>query len=132
MRAPRRATGLTRVAARPFLRPDETLTALTTEAAGLFRALGFRTTSHTNGKRLTPQEWETLREQWRAIQVIAGHAVRSCDRALFDGTYTLPVTKQGLRDLAEELEMTVAPFEGYTALKERVIEELRMRAEVGR
>jgi hypothetical protein len=70
----------------PYLRADETLTALTTEAASIFKALGFRTTSRTNGKRLTVAEWETLREQWAAIEIIAKHAKAACERAVEEGT----------------------------------------------
>lgn len=69
-----------------LLRADETLSALTTEATGIFRALGFRA-GRTNGRYLTRGEWELLREQWRAIEIIAGYAKDACERALREGTH---------------------------------------------
>jgi hypothetical protein len=71
---------------KPYLRADETLTALTTEAAGIFGALTFRTTSRTNGKHMTIAQWELLREQWAAIEIIAKHAKAACERAVEEGT----------------------------------------------
>lgn len=69
------------------LRADETLTALTAEAAGIFKALGFRSTSHTNGTRLTVAEWQHIEAQWRAIETIAAHARIACARAITEGTH---------------------------------------------
>lgn len=68
------------------LRADETLSALTTEASGAFRALKFRA-GRTNGMHVSREDWEQLREQWRAIEIIAGHARTACERALREGTH---------------------------------------------
>lgn len=66
----------------PVLKPDETLAALSTEAAGIFKALALRPGRPV---KLTIAEWEHLAEQWKAIGIIAGHAVKACDRALAEG-----------------------------------------------
>lgn len=69
-----------------FLRPDRTLWELVREMTGIFKALGFRA-GRTNGKYLTIADWTLLREQFRAIEIIAGHAKASCDRALREGPH---------------------------------------------
>jgi hypothetical protein len=125
-----------RLNAHSYLRADETLTALTVEAFGIFRSLGFRSTSHTNGKRLTPRELERLREQWRAIEVIAQNAHRTCHRALTDFDrlhFELPRTKDALAEYARTLGLPPCPPGriDYTRLKEDVMDELLRRSRDG-
>ncbi len=69
-----------------YLRADRTLWELVRELTNVFTALSFRA-GRTNGKHLTVAEWELLRTQFHAIEIIAGHAKDSCDRALREGPH---------------------------------------------
>lgn len=102
----------------------DTMSALMVEARGVFGAMQARFPDGKPGAG----DWEHLEVQWSALLRIAEHGRRLARAALAEELdFAVPKHKQGLRDLAEELGMEVKPFEGYTALKERVIEELKVR-----
>lgn len=113
----------------PILRADETLSALTTEASGIFKALGFKA-GRTNGRNLTITEWEHLAEQWRAIEIIAGYAKKACDRALTEG---LPVDHDiiRLRRQAEALGLQNVKSYRAAGLRNWIKEEIKLRVAAG-
>jgi len=107
----------------------DTMSALMVEARGVFGAMLARfPASHVKTGEVGAGDWEHLEVQWSALLRIAEHGRRLARGALAEELdVAVPKHKQGLRDMAEDLGMEVNPFEGYTVLKERVIEELKVR-----
>lgn len=117
----------------PALKPDETLSALATEATGIFKALGFRA-GRTNGRHLTVAQWEHLAEQWRAIEIIAGHAREACDRAVREGLAKdayLPDDLMRLRRIAEDLGLLNVKSYRMAGLRKWITDEIALRVAAG-
>lgn len=117
----------------PVLKPDETLSALTVEATGIFKALGFRA-GRTNGRHLTIAEWELLREQWVAIGAIAEHAQKACGRALAEKISIdafLPRDITRLREVAEALGLQGVKRYREQGLRHWIINDIVLRVREG-